>query len=206
MTLRNRCHFRDLALRFLPRPGRKFSTLAPSLIAVAICGFGTASICAYQRSIISMKPSMSLSRARAVGADARRRARRRPCRPSAPRAAGSISRSLRPAAMRRNISQMSVSASKWSRRSPRIGTRRIRFQPSSSLIELETLERASAERVGDLVGGERPLGKIEQRVDLADRAVDAPLPAHLAPVQHEALQREREGFPVVGNFCHDRNI
>ena len=139
-------------------------------------------------------------------ADRARRARRRRCRPCSTASAGSISRSLRPAAMRRNISQTSVSASKWSRRSPRIGTRRIRFQASSSLIELETLERASAERVGDLVGGERPLRQVEQRVDLADRAVDAPLPAHLAPMQHEALQRDREGFPVVGNFCHDRNI
>ena len=57
-------------------------------------------------------------------------------------AAGSISRSLRPWAMRVTISMRSVSASKWSRRSPSTGTRRTSFQPSSSLRLVETLERA----------------------------------------------------------------
>ena len=58
--------------------------------------------------------------------------------------AGSISRSLRPAAMRMNISQTSVSASKCSRRSPLTGTRRTRFQDCNSLMEFETFERARA--------------------------------------------------------------
>ena len=40
------------------------------------------------------------------------------------------------------MSHTSVSASKCSRRSPRMGTRRIRSQPSSSLSEVDTFERA----------------------------------------------------------------
>ena len=62
-----------------------------------------------------------------------------------------------------------------------------------------------AERLGDVVGGHRGLGEIEQAVDLADRAVDAPLVPHIAPVQDEPLDRGRE-FLFAGCFCHDRNI
>lgn len=42
-----------------------------------------------------------------------------------------------------------------------------------------------AEEGDDLVGVERTLGEEEERVDLADRAVDAPAGAHLAEVQDE---------------------
>ena len=112
MAFRFRCRGSVMRSGSSSSPGRKLSTLAPSRIAVAICGFGTDSICAYQRSIISMKAEhvlQPLARDRrdggvALGVGA--------CRRCSTATAGSISRSLRPAAMRRNTSQMSVSASK----------------------------------------------------------------------------------------------
>ena len=60
-------------------------------------------------------------------------------------------------------------------------------------------------RLGDLLGGQRPLRCVEERMDLAYRAVDAPLAAHLAPVQDEALDRERKPG-LFRYFCHNRNI
>src|SRR5262249_20249160 len=62
------------------------------------------------------------------------------------------------------------------------------------------------ERGRDGLGGERPLGQVQQRVNLADRAIDPPLPAHVAPMQDEAFDRARELDILFGNFCHDRNI
>src|SRR5687768_16833144 len=44
-----------------------------------------------------------------------------------------------------------------------------------------------AERIGDFFGVERAWREVEQRVDLADRAVDPPPLAHLAPVEDELL-------------------
>src|SRR5262249_31694227 len=61
------------------------------------------------------------------------------------------------------------------------------------------------EQVGDLLRGQRPLGPIEQRVDLADRAIDAPLVARVAPLPAEALGCPRPGSGSVRKFCHDRN-
>jgi hypothetical protein len=57
--------------------------------------------------------------------------------------------------MRVTISQRSVSASKWSRRSPKTGTRRISFQPISSFRLFETFERAmpSVSAISSAVSG-----------------------------------------------------
>src|SRR5262245_8321944 len=43
-------------------------------------------------------------------------------------------------------------------------------------------------------------------MDLADRAVDPPLRAHVAPMQNEALDRGGKLFGLFRCFCHDRNI
>src|SRR5208337_4177431 len=43
------------------------------------------------------------------------------------------------------------------------------------------------ELLGDVFGGHRPIGEIEQRLDLRDRTVDAPLAAQVAPAEHELL-------------------
>src|SRR5262249_40961962 len=48
------------------------------------------------------------------------------------------------------------------------------------------------EHRGDVLGSARPFRQVKQRMNLADRAVDAPLPAHVTPMQHEALGRARE--------------
>ena len=48
------------------------------------------------------------------------------------------------------------------------------------------------ERLGDLVGVQRAGGGVEQGVDLADGAVDAPAAAHLAEVGHELAAEGRE--------------
>ena len=61
------------------------------------------------------------------------------------------------------------------------------------------------ERVGDLLGGERPLGEIEQRVDLADRAVDAPLPP-MSPQCRMKRSTAAGSLSSGGYFCHNRNI
>jgi len=56
-----------------------------------------------------------------------------------------------------------------------------------------------------VLGGHRRFGQIEQPVDLADRAVDTPPVAHVAPMQDEALDGGGE-FLLSGYFCHNRNI
>ena len=43
-------------------------------------------------------------------------------------------------------------------------------------------------------------------MDLADRAIDAPLSAHVAPMQDEPFDGFGELCGFVRNFCHDRNI
>src|SRR5262249_43605363 len=129
----------------------------PRRIRAASFGFGTVVISAYQRSLVSTKSSISFRRWRATGWMLRSLSAWRTQACSAV-TAGSSSRSLRPAAMRVTISHRSVSASKWSRRSPLIGTRRIRFHASSSLIEVDTLERASpsGSAISSAVGGPFP--------------------------------------------------
>src|SRR5262249_23102010 len=62
------------------------------------------------------------------------------------------------------------------------------------------------EHGGDVLGRARPFREIKQRMNLAYRAVDAPLPAHVAPMQHEALGRAGELNGLFRNFCHYRNI
>jgi hypothetical protein len=42
-------------------------------------------------------------------------------------------------------------------------------------------------------------------MDLADRAIDAPLVSHVTPMQDEPFDGCGE-FPFGGYFCHDRNI
>src|SRR5215510_2484358 len=144
-----------LAHPYLLFPSGKSATMrVPSRISAASFGLGTVNICAYQRSRLSTKLSISLSRLPATGSSARS--------PSASATqdlsastAGSSSRSLRTAAIRVAISQRSVSASKCSRLSPFTGTRRIRFQAISSRIEFDTLERASpsVEAISSAVSG-----------------------------------------------------
>ena len=120
--------------------------------------------------------------------------------------AGSISRSLRTAAIRMAISQTIGLGLEML--APVALDRDAPDQvPGHQLADRVGDVRArEAERRGDLLGGQRPLREVEQRVDLADRAVDAPLPAHVAPMQDEALDGVGElcGFSVY--FCHDRNI
>ena len=110
--------------------------------------------------------------------------------------------------MRVTISQMSVSATKWSRCLPSSGTRWIRPQPSNSLIELDTLDRARPSWSAIVFRGQRAFGEIKQGVDLRDRAVDPPLTAEIAPVQDEPGDRHRQRLNsvVVIYFCHNRNI
>src|SRR5262249_53785108 len=62
------------------------------------------------------------------------------------------------------------------------------------------------EHRGDLFGRTRPFREIKQCMDLTDRAIDAPLPAHVTPMQHEALDRVWKLFCIFYNFYHDRNI
>jgi predicted DCC family thiol-disulfide oxidoreductase YuxK len=62
--------------------------------------------------------------------------------------------------------------------------------------------------LSNLLGVERALGDIKQRMDLRDGAIDTPLPAHIAPTQHKALDRKGQRVQANGvcrNFCHDRN-
>jgi hypothetical protein len=79
-----------------------------------------------------------------------------------------------------------------------IGTRRIRFR-------IGDIGPRHTQRVGDVIGGHWRFGEIQQAVDLADRAVDAPLVAHVAPLQDKPLDR-RGQFLLTCYFCHNRNI
>src|SRR5262249_30011799 len=62
------------------------------------------------------------------------------------------------------------------------------------------------EHRGDLLGRARPFRQVKQCMNLADRAVDAPLPAHVAPMQHEAFGGVGKLSYAFSNFCHNRNI
>ena len=55
------------------------------------------------------------------------------------------------------------------------------------LGDLALGERRVGVDVDDLLGVERLIGEVEERVDLRHRTVDAPLRAHLAPVEDEGL-------------------
>ena len=81
----------------------------------------------------------------------------------------------------------------------------MRLQPNSSRRLIGDVGARHGEPGGNVVGGQRRLAEVEQRVDLRDRAVDAPRGPHLAPVHDEALDRRWQGL-CYGNFCHDRNI
>ena len=48
------------------------------------------------------------------------------------------------------------------------------------------------QQIGDLLGVERPLGEVEERVRLRHGAIDAPARPHLAPVKDEALRQRGE--------------
>ena len=60
-------------------------------------------------------------------------------------------------------------------------------------VALQFLQRGrdvgagEAERLDDRLGIDWLFGEIEQGMDLRDRAVDAPMRTHLAPVQDEGL-------------------
>ena len=176
----------------------------PSRISAASFGFGTVSICAYQRSIVSTKASMSLSRWAATGCSlVSRSASATQVRARRPR-----DRSRAPCGPRRSA---------W--RFPRVGLglemlapvaldRHAPDQvPGHQLADrVRDVGAREPERVGDLLGGERPLRKVEQRVDLADRAVDPPLP----PMSPQCRMKRSTGFGkfcgLFCYFCHNRNI
>ena len=62
-----------------------------------------------------------------------------------------------------------------------------------------------AERRGDVLGVQRPVGQEQQRVDLGDRAVDAPARAHLPPVEDELLlDRRQRRVLLFSHFCLNR--
>ena len=164
-------------------------------MSAASFGFGTVSICAYQRSMVSTKPSMSLSRLAATGCSFGSRSASATQALSAS-TAGSISRSLRTAGDAHGdfpevgLGLEVVAPVALDRHAPD-------QVPGHQLADrVRDVGAREPERGGDLLGGERPLGEIEQRMDLADRAVDAPLRAHVAPMQDEALDRAREQFAV----------
>jgi len=78
--------------------------------------------------------------------------------------------------------------------------------PGEQLLErIGDVRARHAERVGDVLRRHRRLGEIEQPVNLADRAIDAPLVPHVAPMQDEALDGGGK-FLLSGYFCHNRNI
>src|SRR5205807_2238468 len=62
------------------------------------------------------------------------------------------------------------------------------------------------EQVGDILGGEREVREIQQCMDLADRAVDPPPSAEVAPMEHEPFDRHGKPFSGFCYFCHNRNI
>jgi hypothetical protein len=63
-----------------------------------------------------------------------------------------------------------------------------------------------AQLVRNIFRRQRTFGQEQQGLDLRHRAVDAPLPAQIAPAQHEGFDRRGELARIVINFCHDRNI
>jgi hypothetical protein len=63
------------------------------------------------------------------------------------------------------------------------------FPRQQFLEAVRDIGAGHAELGGDVFGGQRPFGKEQQRLDLRDRAVDAPLRAHVTPAQHELFHR-----------------
>src|SRR3546814_11876134 len=57
------------------------------------------------------------------------------------------------------------------------------------LDRIGNVRAREAEHFGDLLGMERTVGNEEQSMDLRDRAIDAPLPAEIAPVENELGRR-----------------
>jgi hypothetical protein len=65
--------------------------------------------------------------------------------------------------------------------------------PSQQLLDrVGNVGTSHAQFLGDIVRGEGILRQIEQAVNLAHRSVDAPLIAHVAPMQDEPFDRRRE--------------
>ena len=184
--------------------GRKLTIFSPSLISATSLGRGTLSICMYQRSTSSVKASISFSRLLATGL-----------------MVGIVGRIGDAGAQRvdRGVDLALLAAGGDPRRHfPDVGLGLEMIaavaedrHPPDQVPGQQFLDRIGdvgarhAERLGDVLGGHRRLGEIEQAVDLADRAVDAPLVPHVAPVQDEPLDGGRE-FLFAGYFCHDRNI
>ena len=184
--------------------GRKLTIFSPSLISATSRGRGTFSICVYQRSTSSVNASISFSRLLATGlmvgivggiGHA-----------GAQRIDGGVDLALLAAGRdpRRHFPDVGlglemIAAVAQDRHAPD------QVPGQQFLDRVGDVGARHAERVGDVLGGHRRLGEIEQAVDLADRAVDAPLVAHVAPMQDEALDGGGE-FLLGGCFCHDRNI
>src|SRR3546814_7640486 len=61
------------------------------------------------------------------------------------------------------------------------------------LDRIGNVRAREAEHFGDLLGMERTVGNEEQSMDLRDRAIDAPLPAEIAPVENELGRRGEIG-------------
>src|SRR3546814_20542634 len=74
------------------------------------------------------------------------------------------------------------------------------------LDRIGNVRAREAEHFGDLLGMERTVGNEEQSMDLRDRAIDAPLPAAIAPVQNELGRRGGPFWLSFLNFCPHRNI
>ena len=109
---------------------------------------------------------------------------------------GSISRRRRSSASTRKISQTSAGASKYSRRSPGWCFRRTRRHDCNSFRPMLTLERENSSASAISSAFSRA-GDEQQRVDLADGAIDAPAAAHLAEMRDE-LTRERRRWSWSG--------
>jgi hypothetical protein len=64
---------------------------------------------------------------------------------------------------------------------------------ANDIVGLQLLESGRDVRAGEseavayLLGVERPVGEIEQSVDLGDRAVDPPMSPHLPPMEDEGF-------------------
>ncbi len=105
---------------------------------------------------------------------------------------GSISRRRRSSASVRKISQASLGASKYSRRSP-LQVAQSHQPPGLQLLQSHAdVGARELQPLGDIVGVQRSGRDEDQCVDLSDGAVDAPAAAHLAEVGNEALHQGRE--------------
>ena len=184
--------------------GRKLTIFSPSLISATSRGRGTLSICMYQRSTSSVKRQhllQPLARDRADG-----RIVGRIGDAGAQRVDGGVDLAFLAAGgdPRRHFPDVGlglemIAAVAEDRHAPD------QVPGQQFLDRIGDVGARHAERLGDVVGGHRRLGEIQQAMDLADRAVDAPLVAHVAPVQDEPFDGGGE-FLLGGYFCHDRNI